>query len=81
MGTNREIFPGLATGEQPVVEKRLVGPVVADTEYVGTRRRPQTAPGAILCRMRPELAGPGAASSTPSQKIRGGPWMVRSCSS
>jgi hypothetical protein len=31
MGTNREIFPGLPTGEQSVVEKRLVGPVVADT--------------------------------------------------
>jgi hypothetical protein len=31
MGTNRELLPGLPVGEQPVVEKRPVGPVVADT--------------------------------------------------
>src|ERR1700758_4213773 len=30
MGTNRELLPGLPVGEQPVVEKRPVGPVVAD---------------------------------------------------
>ena len=31
MGTNREILPGLPAGEQPVVEKWPVAPVVADT--------------------------------------------------
>src|SRR6201987_4767534 len=30
MGTNRELLPGLPVGEQPVVERRPVGPVVAD---------------------------------------------------
>jgi hypothetical protein len=31
MGTNHEILPGLPAGEQPVVEKGSVAPVVADT--------------------------------------------------
>src|SRR3974377_1456013 len=31
MGTNRETLPGLPLGEQPVVEKCAVAPIVADT--------------------------------------------------
>ena len=31
MGTNRGDLPGLPMGEQPVVESRSAGPVVADT--------------------------------------------------
>ena len=31
MGTNRETLPGFPLGEQPVVEKCAVAPIVADT--------------------------------------------------
>src|SRR5215472_11414139 len=39
-------------------------------EHVGHRRRRRTSPGAVVRRMRPELAGPGPASSWVNHRHR-----------
>src|SRR6266481_103349 len=65
--TRERLVGGIAVHLQNAGEARqLPGDLLGATavgEYVGNRRRRRAAPRAIIHRMRPELAGPGAMSS------------------